>query len=132
VHSLQKVALVEWPIGSKVRMVKCREAEYYGDTTWKTRSEPWMLCGEQVVLLEGKSGGFATRCLEVVKSQTDCPDCGAAGQVMGSKGLFVNLICRACWKEWKVLSDYCPACKKPNGSLAPGLCEVCALRQGGK
>ena len=45
------------------------------------------------------------------EQQRDCPDCGAAGQAMGGKGLFVNLICRMCWCEWKVLSAYCPACK---------------------
>ncbi len=63
---------------------------------------------------------------------SNCPDCGAAGCVKGSKGFFVSLICRTCWKEWQELSAYCPACKKPNGNLAPGLCEVCAIRQGGK
>ncbi len=54
-------------IGTKVRMVNCLEAERYKDKIWTTRSEPWMLCGSKVVLLEGKSGGFATEFLEIVE-----------------------------------------------------------------
>lgn len=61
-----KNKLVNWPIGTKVRMVNCYEAQKYGDKAWVTRSEPWEMCGSQVVLLEGKSGGFDTSCLEVV------------------------------------------------------------------
>ncbi|WP_312337178.1 hypothetical protein [Anaerospora hongkongensis] len=63
----RKPVLVNWPVGTKVRMVNCGEAEHYGDKVWTTRSEPWELCGSQVVLLEGKSGGFDKNCLEVVK-----------------------------------------------------------------
>ena len=59
--------LVDWPIGTKVHMVNCLEAEKYGDKVWTTRSEPWELCGSQVVLLKGYSGGFATEFLEVVQ-----------------------------------------------------------------
>jgi len=55
------------PIGTKVRMVNCLEAERYKDKIWTTRSEPWMLCGSEVVLLEGKAGGFATEFLEIVE-----------------------------------------------------------------
>ena len=55
------------PVGTKVRMVNCLEAERYKDKIWTTRSEPWMLCGSEVVLLEGKSGGFATEFLEIVE-----------------------------------------------------------------
>jgi hypothetical protein len=62
-----KIKLVDWSIGTKVQMVNCLEAEKHGDKVWITRSDPWMLCGSQVVLLEGKSGGFDTSCLEVVK-----------------------------------------------------------------
>lgn len=58
--------LVDWPIGTKVRMVNCYEAEKHADKVWTTRSAPWEMCGSQVVLLEGKSGGFDTSCLEVV------------------------------------------------------------------
>jgi len=46
----RKPVLVNWPIGTKVRMVK------------------WEMCGSQVVLLEGKSGGFDTSCLEVIEN----------------------------------------------------------------
>lgn len=62
----RQIKLVDWPVGTKVRMVNCAEAETYGDKIWVTRSEPWEVCGSQVVLLEGKSGGFDTRRLEVV------------------------------------------------------------------
>lgn len=54
-------------IGTKVRMVNCAEAELNQVKVFLTRSEPWDLCGTQVVLLEGKSGGFDIKCLEVVK-----------------------------------------------------------------
>lgn len=59
--------LVNWPVGTKVRMVCCAEAMLYPDRVWVTRSTPWMVCGSQVVLLEGKAGGFATEFLEPVK-----------------------------------------------------------------
>jgi hypothetical protein len=54
-------------IGTKVKMVNCAEAEHpkYKDKIWKTRSKPWNLCGTEVVLLEGFSGGFSTECLEI-------------------------------------------------------------------
>jgi hypothetical protein len=50
-------------IGTKVKMVNCAEAEKYKDRVWITRSEPWIVCGEKVVLLEGYSGGFSVKCL---------------------------------------------------------------------
>lgn len=62
----KKIKLVDWPIGTNVRMVNCYEARKYGDKVWVTRSDPWMVCGSQVVLLTGKAGGFDTNCLEVV------------------------------------------------------------------
>ncbi len=62
----RNVKRVDWPIGTKVRMVNCFEASIYKEKVWITRSEPWMMCGSQVVLLKGKSGGFDTSCLEVV------------------------------------------------------------------
>lgn len=54
-------------IGTKVRMVNCLEAETHKDKVWTTQSEPWDLCGTQVVLLVGKSGGFDVNCLEIVE-----------------------------------------------------------------
>lgn len=59
--------LVSWPIGTKVRMVCCAEAMLYPDKVWVTRSEPWMVCGTQSVLLKGFGGCFATEFLEPVK-----------------------------------------------------------------
>ncbi len=54
--------------GDNVKMVNCYEAKLSKnkDKVWKVRSEPWSLCGTEVVLLEGKSGGFATCYLEKV------------------------------------------------------------------
>ena len=54
--------------GDSVRMVNCYEAELSKnkDKVWRVRSEPWELCGAEVVLLEGKSGGFATCYLEKI------------------------------------------------------------------
>jgi hypothetical protein len=61
-----KVKIVNWPIGTNVRMVNCYEVRKHGDKVWITNSEPWEMCGSQVVKLEGYSGGFDTSCLEVV------------------------------------------------------------------
>lgn len=50
--------------GEAVIMVNCLEAETNKGKVWTTRSEPWDLCGSEVILLEGKSGGFDTSSLE--------------------------------------------------------------------
>lgn len=34
---------------------------------WTIRSEPWNVCGEMVVALEGKSGGYAVDGLNLVE-----------------------------------------------------------------
>lgn len=34
---------------------------------WTVRSEPWNLCGTEVVLLEGMSGGYAVDGLDLVE-----------------------------------------------------------------
>lgn len=52
--------------GDKVKMVNCAEAKSNQDKVWTVRSDPWEVCGSEVVLLEGKSGGFATRFLRKV------------------------------------------------------------------
>lgn len=54
-------------IGTKVKMINCLEAETHQDKIWTVRSEPWNLCGTMVVKLEGKAGGFAVDCLEIVE-----------------------------------------------------------------
>lgn len=36
----------------------------------KTRSEPWMLCGTAVVLLDGISGGYALERVTAVRATT--------------------------------------------------------------
>lgn len=50
-------------VGDRVVMVNCAEADKYGEKVWTVRSEPWDLCGSEVVLLDGKPGGFATEYL---------------------------------------------------------------------
>ena len=52
--------------GDRVIMENCLEAERYKDKVWEVRSEPWDLCGTEVVLLKGKTGGFATEFLRKV------------------------------------------------------------------
>ena len=52
--------------GDLVKMVNCYEAEKCPDKVWTVRSEPWKVCGSEVVLLEGKPGGFDTSCLKKV------------------------------------------------------------------
>ncbi len=55
--------------GDQVVMVNCAEAQMdkYKDKVFNVKSEPWDLCGSEVVLLEGKSGGgFATKFLKKV------------------------------------------------------------------
>lgn len=54
-------------IGDLVKMVNCYEAEKCPEKVWTVRSEPWEVCGSEVVLLEGKSGGFDTSCLQKIK-----------------------------------------------------------------
>ncbi len=69
------MADVKLKLGDKVRMVNCREADKYGDKTWTTRSEPWVIGGGhgehsggiELIMLEGFSGGFDTRRLELVR-----------------------------------------------------------------
>lgn len=55
--------------GDKAKMVNCAEArlEKYKDKVWEVDSEPWNLCGSEVVLLRGFRGGFATKCLMKVE-----------------------------------------------------------------
>ena len=53
-------------LGEKVKMVNCAEALKYKDKAWEIRSESWDLCGTEVILLVGKSGGFDTSKLERV------------------------------------------------------------------
>lgn len=55
--------------GDKVIMHTCYEArkEKYKGKVWKVDSEPWELCGSEVVRLEGYSGGFSTEFLTKVE-----------------------------------------------------------------
>ena len=53
--------------GDKVVMNnKYRVSEENKDRIWNVASEPWMLCGQMVVKLEGKSGGYAVDGLDLV------------------------------------------------------------------
>jgi hypothetical protein len=60
------------PIGTKVRMAGCLEAEKYGDKIWTTVSEPWQLGSKEwIVELDGYRGGFSIKCLEIVEEAND-------------------------------------------------------------
>jgi hypothetical protein len=54
--------------GDRVVMHTCYEASLAKnkDVIWTVDSEPWDLCGCEVVLLEGYRGGFATQYLRKV------------------------------------------------------------------
>lgn len=54
--------------GDKVMMHTCAEAslDKYKDRVWTVASEPWDLCGSEVVMLDGYRGGFATEYLKKV------------------------------------------------------------------
>lgn len=55
--------------GEKVVMSGCYEERKHKDRIWTVISKPWYLCGTEVVLLEGYSGGFATEFLKRVKEE---------------------------------------------------------------
>ncbi|MEK5166014.1 hypothetical protein NYE69_27210 [Paenibacillus sp. FSL R5-0527] len=52
--------------GNQVVMHSCYEArkEKYAGKVWTVDSEPWDLCGSEVVRLKGYNGGFATEFLK--------------------------------------------------------------------
>ena len=69
---LSKSLLTVMPIGTKVRMVDCLEAEDpKNQHDWVTASEPWNLCGTWVVLLEGFRGGFDIKKLELAEKNKE-------------------------------------------------------------
>lgn len=53
-------------IGDKVIMHTCAEAEKYKGRVFYVASEPWDLCGSEVVFLDGYKGGFAIEYLRKV------------------------------------------------------------------
>jgi hypothetical protein len=55
--------------GDRVIMHTCGESrlEKYKDKTFTCTSEPWDLCGSEVIMLDGVRGGFATEYLRKVK-----------------------------------------------------------------
>lgn len=58
--------------GDKVKMNDCYHvSEANKSKVWTVISEPWMCCGSKVVLLEGKSGGYAIDGLDLVESVKD-------------------------------------------------------------
>ena len=52
--------------GDKVVMHTCSEStlEKYKDKVFTCMSEPWDLCGSEVILIDGVRGGFATEYLK--------------------------------------------------------------------
>lgn len=65
-----KLKLSGLTTGEQVVMHTCRESRNpnYTGRVWTTRSDPWDLCGSEVILLEGFSGGFATEYLRKAES----------------------------------------------------------------
>ena len=55
--------------GDKVIMHTCSESrlEKYKDKIFTCTSEPWNLCGSEVIMLDGVRGGFATEYLRKVE-----------------------------------------------------------------
>ena len=54
-------------IGDKVIMNdKYYVSEENKGKVWTVRSKPWVCCGQLVVLLNGKSGGYAVDGLDIV------------------------------------------------------------------
>lgn len=58
-------------IGTKVKMVNCKEARMYPNKTWTVSSDQWEVSGTVCVLLEGKRGGFDVNCLQIVESEVE-------------------------------------------------------------
>lgn len=56
--------------GDQVVMINCFEAksEESKDKVWLVITEPWDVCGSEVVKIKGKAGGFATKCLRKVEA----------------------------------------------------------------
>lgn len=54
-------------VGDLVIMVDCYEAELHAGKTWDVISDPWNVCGNDVVLLAGYRGGFAVENLKKVE-----------------------------------------------------------------
>jgi hypothetical protein len=65
-----KSLLAAIPVGTKVRIVNCLEAEnpkYQHD--WSTASEPWKASGSWLVSLDGFCGGFSLDKLELAEKE---------------------------------------------------------------
>lgn len=58
----------DFKIGDKVKMNdKYKVSSDNKEKTWTVRSDPWEVCGTTVVLLEGRSGGYAVDGLTLVE-----------------------------------------------------------------
>ena len=53
--------------GDQVMMINCLEARDNKDKIWLVITDPWDVCGSEVVKIKGKAGGFATKCLRKVE-----------------------------------------------------------------
>jgi len=64
----RKLKLSGLHVGDKVIMHTCAESrlDKYKDKEFTCLSDPWNLCGSEVVLLDGVRGGFATEYLKKV------------------------------------------------------------------
>lgn len=61
----RKLKLSGLHVGDEVVMHTCAESrlEKYKDKVFRCMSDPWNLCGSEVILLDGVRGGFATEFL---------------------------------------------------------------------
>lgn len=56
-------------VGDKVKMnSKYHVSAENREKVWTVRSAPWMVCGQLVVKLEGKAGGYAVDGLDLVEA----------------------------------------------------------------
>lgn len=60
---------IDLKIDDHVIMVGCLEAKSHVSEVWKVASEPWTVCGSEVVLLAGYSGGFSTKFLQKIDQE---------------------------------------------------------------
>lgn len=101
------------PIGTKVKMVKCLEAKRYTDKIFVTRSEPYMVCGIEVVLLEGRAGGFATEFLEIVKPLEPQIKKYIPPLMHGDQEDYIEAICPNCGESFYSRASECGKCGQP-------------------
>jgi transposase-like protein len=64
---------------------------------------------------------------DITKVIPNCPECGAAGQVLQCSKIrgIVRMECLECKLTWDSLPEECPECGQWNGFVVKGLCSKC-------